>query len=137
RPASAGGRAAAGDDAERLVGRGLVRRDPGSLADSKLAERSELGFPPAVRMASLDAAPDALAEALDEIDLPDSAEILGPVPLGEVDEEGRSDRERALVRVPRGDGRALAAAAHTLAAVRGARKEDSPVRIRLDPLDLI
>ncbi|TWH18940.1 primosomal protein N' [Prauserella rugosa] len=137
RPASDGGRVVVGAEAAIPVVQALVRWDPGWLAESELAERRELGFPPAVRMASLDAAPDALAEALDEIDLPDSAEILGPVPLGEVDEEGRSDRERALVRVPRGDGRALAAAAHTLAAVRGARKEDSPVRIRLDPLDLI
>ncbi|MBB3665777.1 primosomal protein N' (replication factor Y) [Prauserella sediminis] len=137
RPAEAGGRVVVGAEAGIPVVQALVRWDPGWLAESELAERRELGFPPAVRMASLDASPDVLAAALDELEPPESAEILGPVPLGEVDEDGNAERERALVRVPRGDGRALAAAVHTLNAVRGARKEQEPVRIRLDPLDLI
>lgn len=137
RPATEGGRVIVGAEAGVPVVQALVRWDPGWLAASELAERRELGFPPAVRMASLDGSPDALAAALDELEPPDSAEVLGPVPLGEVDEDGNAERERALVRVPRGDGRALAAAVHTLNAVRGARKEDDPVRTRLDPLDLI
>nr|WP_253855019.1 primosomal protein N' [Prauserella alba] len=137
RPAAAGGRVVVGAAAGLPVVQALVRWDPGWLAESELAERRELGFPPAVRMASLEASPDVLAAALDELHPPESAEILGPVPLGEVDEDGSAERERALVRVPRGDGRALAAAVHTLNAVRGARKEQEPVRIRLDPLDLI
>ncbi|WP_344056525.1 primosome assembly protein PriA, partial [Prauserella halophila] len=137
RPAADGGRVIVGAEAGVPVVQALVRWDPGWLAESELAERRELGFPPAVRMASIDAAPDALAAALDELAPPDSAEILGPVPLGEVDEDGNAERERALVRVPRGDGRALAAAVHTLNAVRGARKEEDQVRTRLDPLDLI
>nr|WP_253830558.1 primosomal protein N' [Prauserella aidingensis] len=137
RPATDGGRVIVGAEAGVPVVQALVRWDPGWLAASELAERRELGFPPAVRMASLDGSPEAVAAALDELAPPDSAEILGPVPLGEVDEDGGSERERALVRVPRGDGRGLAAAVHTLNAVRGARKEGDPVRTRLDPLDLI
>jgi primosomal protein N' (replication factor Y) len=74
---------------------------------------------------------------LAELELPTSGEVLGPVPLGEPDEEGRTDRERALVRVPRGDGRALAAALAAAQAQRVARKEPAPVRIQLDPLELI
>ena len=42
-------------------------------------------------------------------------------------------RERALVRVPRAQGRALAAALAAVAALRSARKAPDPVRVRLDP----
>jgi primosomal protein N' (replication factor Y) len=42
-----------------------------------------------------------------------------------------------IVRVPRASGRALAAALHAAAGVRSARKAPDPVRIQLDPLDLL
>jgi primosomal protein N' (replication factor Y) len=42
-------------------------------------------------------------------------------------------RERALLRVPRPQGRALAAALAAAQAVRTARKAVDPVRVRLDP----
>ncbi|MFC4002324.1 primosomal protein N' [Prauserella oleivorans] len=137
RPGRDGGRVVVGAEAGIPVVQALVRWDPGWHAELELAERRELGFPPAVRMASLEGSPDAVATALDELDLPASGEVLGPVPIGEVDAEGRADRERALVRVARADGRALAASAHALSALRNARKETDPVRIQLDPLDLI
>jgi primosomal protein N' (replication factor Y) len=41
------------------------------------------------------------------------------------------------VRVPRGDGRLLAAALAAAHAVRTARKEPDPVRIRVDPLEIL
>ena len=111
----------------------LVRWDPGWHAALELAGRTELGFPPAVRMASIDGSPDALAAVLDELALPDTGEVLGPVPL-EGDAEGK---ERALVRVRRTQGKALAAALAAAQAVRAARKEPDPVRVRLDPLELV
>lgn len=137
RPASAGGRIVVGAEAGLAPVQALVRWDPAWLAGRELAERRELGFPPAVRMAAVEGAPDAVAALLDELSLPDSGEILGPVPLGEPDAEGRTDRERALIRVPRADGKALAAALAAAQAGRVARKETSPVRIQLDPLELI
>ena len=42
-------------------------------------------------------------------------------------------RERALVRAPRAQGRALAAALAAVAGQRSARKAPEPVRVRLDP----
>lgn len=57
--------------------------------------------------------------------------------MGEVDDEGNAERERALIRVPRGDGRALAAALAAAQAGRAARKEADPARVQLDPLELI
>jgi len=110
----------------------LVRWDPAWHAAQELAARTELGFPPAVRMATVDGLPKAVAAFLDELELPPSGEILGPVPIGE-----QSERERALLRVSRSDGRSLAAAVAATQAVRSARKEPDPVRVQLDALEII
>ena len=48
----------------------------------------------------------------------------------------REPRERVLVRVPRAAGRELAAALAALQATRSARKAD-PVRVQVDPLELV
>lgn len=110
----------------------LVRWDPVWHAATELAARTELGFPPAVRMATVDGTPDAVNALLDELRLPPTGEILGPVPLN--DDE---TRERALVRVARGEGRQLAAVLAEAQAVRTARKEQELVRIKLDPLEVL
>jgi primosomal protein N' (replication factor Y) len=110
----------------------LVRWDPVWHAATELAARTELGFPPAVRMATVDGTPDAVNALLDELRLPPTGEILGPVPLN--DDE---TKERALVRVARGEGRQLAAVLAEAQAVRTARKEQELVRIKLDPLEVL
>jgi primosomal protein N' (replication factor Y) (superfamily II helicase) len=133
RPAAAGGRVVVLAESALTPVQALVRWDPVWHASQELAARTELGFPPAVRMAAADGTPDALAAFLDELELPPSGEILGPVPLGDKD----GDKERALVRASRADGRALAAALTTAQHVRTARKEPDPIRVRLDPLELI
>jgi primosomal protein N' (replication factor Y) len=137
RPASSGGRIVVGAEAGLPVVQALVRWDPAWHASQELAERRDLGFPPAMRMASVEGTPDAVASVLEDLPLPGSGEVLGPVPLGDFDEEGNAARERALVRVSRPDGKALAAAVHAAAARRDARKATEPIRIQLDPLDLI
>ncbi len=129
RPAGGGGRVVVGADAGLAAVQALVRWDPAGFAERELAERAELGFPPARRFASLTGAPAAVADLLAAARLPASAEPLGPVPAGE-------GTERLLLRVPRADGAALAAALHAAAAVRSARKAPDPVRIQLDPLEL-
>jgi primosomal protein N' (replication factor Y) len=129
RPAATGGRVVVGADAGLPVVQALVRWDLAGFADRELTERTELGFPPARRFASLTGAPAAVAEVLDAARLPASAEPLGPVPAGDA-------AERLLLRVPRADGAALAAALHAAAAVRSARKSPDPVRVQLDPLEL-
>ncbi|MCP2248491.1 primosomal protein N' [Lentzea aerocolonigenes] len=110
----------------------LVRWDPVWHAATELAARTELGFPPAVRMATVDGTPDAVNALLDELRLPSTGEVLGPVPLN--DDE---TKERALVRVARGEGRQLAAVLAEAQAVRTARKEQELVRIKLDPLEVL
>ncbi|MGW4499816.1 primosome assembly protein PriA, partial [Micromonospora sp. NPDC004336] len=93
------------------------------------AERRELGFPPAVRMASVTGPPAAVADLLAEARLPAEAELLGPVPAD-------GERERMLVRVPRARAAAMAGALHSAAGVRTARKAADPVRLQVDPLSL-
>ena len=136
-PHGAGGRVIVMADAELPVVQALVRWDPAGHAHAELAGRAEVGFPPAVRMASVEGGPTAVAEVVDGVlaDLP-TAEVLGPVEI-EPDRPGDTEvRERALVRVPRAQGKALAAALHSAQAVRTARKAADPVRVRLDPVEI-
>ncbi|WP_184188986.1 primosomal protein N' [Micromonospora parathelypteridis] len=107
----------------------LLRWDAAWFAGRELAERRELGFPPAVRMASVTGPAEAVADLLAAARLPADAEVLGPVPA----EEGR---ERMLVRVPRARAAALAEALHSAAGARAARKAADPVRLQVDPLSL-
>ena len=136
RPASAGGQVVVAADAAHAVVQALVRWDPGWLAERELADRRELGFPPATRMASLAASPAALADFLEALRLPPGADLLGPVP--EPPRPGQEgERERYLVRVQRGEGLALAQALTEVQGVRSAKKVAEHVRVQLDPLDLV
>jgi primosomal protein N' (replication factor Y) len=136
RPASAGGQVIVAADAAHPVVQALVRWDPGWLAERELADRRELGFPPATRMAALSGSPAALAEFLGVLRLPDGADLLGPVPeRPRPGQEG--ERERYLVRVPRTHAVALAHALTEVQGVRSAKKVPEHVRVQLDPLDLV
>ena len=129
-PASRGGRVVVVADGSLAAVQALVRFDPGWLAAHDLAERRELGFPPAARMASLTGTSAAVEDLLAAARLPESADLLGPVPVQE-------DQERYLVRVPRASARALADALRAAQGVRSARKSPDPVRIQMDPLELL
>jgi primosomal protein N' (replication factor Y) len=129
RPAPAGGKVVVVADGALAPVQALLRWDPGWFAARELAERRELGFPPAVRMASVTGDADAVADLLAQARLPDEAEVLGPVPADQ-------DRERMLVRVPRSRAAALAEALHVAAGVRSARRAAEPVRLQVDPLSL-
>jgi primosomal protein N' (replication factor Y) len=134
RPGSAGGRVVLAADPGLPVVAALVRWDPAGHAAAELAARTEVGFPPAVRMAAVEGTPGAVAELLAAARLPEDAEVLGPVELGPgADGE---QRERALVRVPRAQGRSLAAALAAGQAARTARKAPETVRVRLDPQEI-
>lgn len=124
----------------------LVRWDPITYAERELAERREVGFPPAVRMASLTGTPAAVREVLADARLPEGAEVLGPVPVpqapgpqaaGAQAGAEAQERERALIRVPRAAGHALARALKEAQGVRSARKAAETVRVEIDPLELI
>jgi len=116
----------------------LIRWDPVTFSERELAERTELGFPPAVRMASVTGTPEAVADFVGAAGLPARAEVLGPVAVATA--PGRPDsaetQERALIRIGRGDGLALARALHAAQATRSARKGGGAVRVQLDPAEV-
>jgi primosomal protein N' (replication factor Y) (superfamily II helicase) len=115
----------------------LVRWDPVGFAERELAERAELGFPPAVRMAAVTGPSTAVAEFVGSAALPDRAEILGPIPAEPNGVEPDPEpAERALIRIPRTDGLALARALHAAQAARSARKDGASVRVQLDPAEV-
>jgi primosomal protein N' (replication factor Y) len=126
----AGGAVVVGADAGLTTVQALVRWDPAGAAARELAERRELGFPPADRMASLTGPAAALTELLGAAQLPEGAEVIGPVPV-------ERDSERVLVRVPRPAGAELAQRLKHAAAGRSARRSAEAVRIQLDPQELI
>jgi primosomal protein N' (replication factor Y) len=119
----------------------LIRWDPVGHAESELASRAEVGLPPAVHMAAIDGAPDAVRAMIDAAELPDDADLLGPVdlPPGARRPPGTPPEKpvnRMLVRVPRDAGLPLAAALRRAAGVLSARRENQPVRVQIDPLHI-
>ena len=148
RSASAGGQVIVMADSGHPVVQALIRWDPAGLAARELGERRELGFPPALRLATMTASAQACEQLLASLVLPSTAEVLGPVPLtderpgyhgGAACAEGERPVElmvRYLLRTPRADGAGLAKALHAGQALRSAAKATEHVRVQLDPLDV-
>jgi primosomal protein N' (replication factor Y) (superfamily II helicase) len=119
----------------------LIRWDPVTFSERELAERAELGFPPAVRMASVTGPADAVEDFVGVLSssgdgLPARAEVLGPVPVDAGPGVSAETRERALIRIGRRDGLELARALHAVQATRSARKDGAAVRVQLDPAEV-
>ena len=129
-PGTDGGTVVLVAEAALPVAQALIRWDPVTHAERDLAEREVLGFPPAVRMATVTGSGAAVAGFLADTALPPEAEVIGTVPAGE-------DKVRALIRTPRRGGLALAAALRQAQAARTARKDSGQVRVQLDPSGLI
>jgi len=130
RSAADGGQVVVVADSALPAVQALLRWHPAWHAERELADRVALGFPPATRMASISGTPPAVAEVIAATALPAGTQVLGPVPLA-------GGRERCLLRATRRSGAALAAALAATQAVRTARKATDPVRVELDPLELL
>ena len=105
----------------------LVRSDPVGFAVRELHERRSARLPPAVRLATVSGPAEPVAALVDE-SWPEPSELLGPVPTGD-------DEARLVIRVPRRQGSALAAALQRVQSQRSARKAP-PLRVRVDPYEL-
>jgi len=133
----AGGKVVMAADPGLAAVQALIRWDAATHAARELAERAELRFPPAFRMASLTGPLEAVRELLSAAALP-RANVLGPVPAGNDDIVGQSGQTvRYLVRAPSSDGTALAVALRAALAERTASKRDGVIRLHLDPAELI
>ncbi len=164
RPGPAGGSVVVVADASQRAVQALVRWDPATFASRELADRAELRFPPAARMASVTGPAAAVEMLLTAARLPGHAELLGPLPAaGTAGSAGGSRTGRAgravriaaspdgvqeaagpgheliryLVRVPRSEGGELATGLRAGQAARSAAKEPGVVRVQLDPATLV
>ena len=122
---------AVGDPAHPAL-QAFVRWDPAGFARREVEERSLAHLPPAARMATVTGDLGALDDVLHLLDLPEGAEVLGPVPVERV---GEADEHRVLLRVPRAQGATLTEALGDLQRLRSARKLDA-VRVQVDPLSV-
>ncbi|MFV0426855.1 MAG: primosomal protein N' [Beutenbergiaceae bacterium] len=105
----------------------LVRWDPTGYAERELMQRTELGFPPITRLATLTGSAPAVRDFLARLQLPAMAQVIEPQPVG-----SEPDLVRAIVRSPRAAGGELAAALKAVMAGRSARKQPV-VRVLIDP----
>lgn len=143
RPAAQGGRVLLVGDPAPQPSQALVRWDPAHLAERELAERTELGLPPAVHMVALEGPRDAVEALLARVALPDGAVVLGPLAVeGAAPAEAVLDPEtrrpvRALVRSPWSDAARTTAAVAAAVATRSARREAGPVRVVAEPLEVV
>lgn len=112
-------------DAGLPVVQALIRWDPAWLAARELAERQELGLPPAVRAATLTGEPMAVSTAVAE--LPQQARVIGPMQVPGTDDV------RALITIDRRHGADLARALAAIAATRTARKDPARLHHVIDP----
>lgn len=142
RPRQDGGVAVVTAAQQDVVG-ALVRMDAAGYASRQLAERRELGLPPAVRMAEVSGPADAVAGFIDLVGPAGGTGPLpwvGPVP---VEDDGwwitdRDDpvRHRALLFFPYAAARRVVEALRAARAAASARRLTEPVRLRIDPVDL-
>ncbi|HET6153176.1 MAG TPA: primosome assembly protein PriA, partial [Marmoricola sp.] len=113
----------------------LVRWDPSGFAQREIVERQEAHLPPASRVATLTGPEELLAPAIAALELPDGAEVLGPVPVPAEGPGAVAEDQRYVIRVPRTAGARLSAALVALQAQRSARKEPH-LRVEVDPASL-
>jgi primosomal protein N' (replication factor Y) len=117
----------------------LIKWDPVGHAEAELAARVAVSLPPAVHIAVVDGASDAVAALLAQATLPEDVDVLGPVdlPPGVRRPPATAVEDqviRMLIRVPREEGLALAAALRQATAVTSARHDHEAVRVQIDPL---
>lgn len=132
-------------DAGLPVVQGVIRFDPVGFAGHELAGRAEVGLPPAVTMASVDGAVGDITDFVSTIELPEGADVLGPVelPVGArppagsagpgADRAETADIQRILLRINRGRGRELAAALRTAQVLRATARATGTIRVQVDP----
>src|SRR6202012_5331836 len=119
----------------------LIRWDPVGHAETELNQRVEVGLPPSVHIAAVDGAAPAVTALLDEAQLPEGADLLGPVDLPPGARRPAATPAgvpvvRMLVRVPREQGLELAASLRRGVGVLSARQTHEPVRVQIDPLQI-
>jgi primosomal protein N' (replication factor Y) len=127
RPASEGGAVIMVGEPSAFPLQAIVRWSPEGYAARELEDRRTARLPPAARVAELTGPAGAVSELLSRLRQP--VDVLGPVA---VDDE----TVRAVVRLPRSAGSALARDLKEAQAARSAKKLPGSVRVQVDPVAL-
>ena len=142
-PHSSGGEVVVVAEPSLPVVQHLIRWDAPGFAALELNLRREARFPPAVHVAVADAPRDGLDEFFARTELPEHAELLGPVDLppgvrlpGEWNREALGPAQRMLVRTPLAGRAALGKALRAGAVAWTTARQDLPLRIQVDPVDI-
>ena len=142
-PHSAGGEVVVVAEPSLPVVQHLIRWDAPGFAALELSLRREARFPPAVHVAVVDAPRDGLDEFFARTELPEHAELLGPVDLppgvrlpGEWNREALGPAQRMLVRTPLAGRTALGKALRAGAVAWTTAKQDLPLRVQVNPVDI-
>lgn len=115
------------------------------LMSAELAERRQLGFPPAVRMASVISTPELLAVVGEELKTVPGIELLGPIAIRD-DRQRVASESRLLIRYQYAAGQELAArlkslqldlAAGNRALVGKSGRAMRPLRVRMEEVEVI
>ena len=119
----------------------LVKWDPVGHAEAELEARAAVGLPPAVHMAAVDGASDAVAALIGSAALPEDADVLGPVDLPPGVRRPPATPAgvpaiRMLIRVRRDEGLTLAGSLRDATAIHSARNDHEAVRVQIDPLHI-
>ncbi|GAB4100119.1 primosomal protein N' [Sinomonas halotolerans] len=140
RPAAEGGRVVITAGESEAVS-ALVRWDPAGFAGRELAQRRELGLPPAVRVASVSGARtdvEAFASAALEVLARPGVHGLGPVPATEAGSGQEAEpRWRWLVFFPVAEGAAVTRGLRSVRTSLAARRIGGPVQIKVDAPDVL
>ncbi len=121
----------------------LIRWDAPGFAAAELNLRREARFPPAVHVAVVDAPRDGLEPFFARTELPEHAEVLGPVDLppgvglpGDWNSAEYGPAQRMLVRTPLKGRNALGKALRAGEVAWSTAKQDLPLRVQVNPVDI-
>jgi primosomal protein N' (replication factor Y) len=135
RPAREGGTVlAVGPSSSRAL-QALTRVDPVGFAERELEERTDAELPPFVRLAVAQGEWAALTELAEAVSSVPGAVALGPALVVPAEDAGEQ-LARLVIRAPLASGPRLMEALRALLAVRSARKDQRPMRIKVDPVDV-
>lgn len=142
-PASKGGRVVVTAETTLRATQALIRWDPVWAARMELYQRKEVELPPTVHMAVIDGPVRAVESFLELVELPQNAQLLGPVDLpmgvtlpGDYDENAWGPAQRYLIRTPLGPRAELGKALRVALVARAALKETAPLRVQVDPINI-
>lgn len=145
-PRGDGGEVFCSADGGLEVTQALIRWDVEGFAHRELAERREVGFPPAAHLFAIDGAFSDVMSVCDYVEenagprLGIAPEILGPVDVPEAEPlpgaAAEEVPERILVRVPSTAVEKVAGLLRSAVVSRASRREGQSVRVRLDPLHI-